>query len=142
MSKQKYKTIEYHLYNFKKVNMKIKDMKEELNNFSYNHSYNKFIKYKCSNVEREVFRRIDLENKISKEEEWLKLIKCILKKYRNEDKMKYDFIILKYIKKLNKKIIERKLGLNSIAQKDMNAKILHHIFLIAKEKNILKKEVD
>ena len=142
MSKQKYKTIEYHLYNLKKVNMKIKDMKEELNNFSYNHSYNKFIKYKCSNVEREVFRRIDLENKISKEEEWLKLIKCILKKYRNEDKMKYDFIILKYIKKLNKKIIERKLGLNSIAQKDMNAKILHHIFLIAKEKNILKKEVN
>ena len=119
----------------------IKELKEELNNFSYNHSFNKFIKYKCSNVEKEVMKRIGIEKKISKEESWQNFIGEILKEYRNEDKMKYDFIILKYIKKINKLAIERKLKLNLNKQKDMREEILSHIFFCAVKKNLLKGEV-
>lgn len=139
MSKQKYKQIEYHLYNFKRINMKIDEMKEKLNNFSYNHSFNKFIKYKCSNVEREAIKRIELEKKIEKEEKWLELIENVLNEYKDKDKQKYDFIILKYIKKINKTIIERKLKLDFNKQGDMRKEILNHIFFVAVKKNLLKE---
>ena len=119
--------------------MKINDMKERLNNFSYNHSFNKFIKYKCSNVEKESIRRIEQEKKIEKEEKWLELIENILNEYKNKDKEKYDFIILKYMKKLNKTNIEKKLKLNFNRQRDMRKEILNHIFFVAVKENLCKE---
>ena len=59
--------------------------------------------------------------------------------YKDKDKQKYDFIILKYIKKINKTIIERKLKLDFNKQGDMRKEILNHIFFVAVKENLCKE---
>lgn len=138
MSRHKYKVIEYHLYNYRKNNYKIQEMNEKLNTFSYNHSYDDFIKSGSSKVEKEAFRRIALKEKISIEEKWQETVGSVLQEYKNTDKEKYRFLILKYVKKMNKSVIQRKMKLNFDKQKDMRREILNHVFFCALENNLIK----
>ena len=127
------------MYHYNELDKKIDILKSNMSNYEYNQSYGRYIKNRSSSLEDEVIRKINLENRILKIQKWQELISEILQEYRTKKEIYYDFIVMKYINKESKFNIQKRLGLSLSTQKDMNAKVLHHIFLVAIEKNILKE---
>lgn len=139
MDKYILQKIKNYLYHYNELDKKIDILKSNMSNYEYNQSYGRYIKNRSSSLEDEVIRKINLENRILKIQKWQELISEILQEYRTKKEIYYDFIVMKYINKESKFNIQKRLGLSLSTQKDMNAKVLHHIFLVAIEKNILKE---
>lgn len=99
MMEQTYKKIEYYLYNYDYIDIKIKNTRLDISESEYNQSYYKWIKNKSSSLEDQVIKNIGIEQKIYKLQKWKNLITFVLEWYKKTDMIKYKFIILKYIKK-------------------------------------------
>lgn len=133
-----FKKIEYYLYNYDRIEIKIENLKANMQDYEYNQSYTRWIKNKSSSLEDLVIRNVNLERKILQMKKWKYLITKILKEYNSKDKFVYEFIDLKYFRKYNIKKIENFLDINLREQKNMQRKILEHIFCVAKNMDILK----
>lgn len=134
-----FKKIEHYLYNYDFIDVKISILKSEILDTEYNHNYTRWIKNKSSSLEDLVIKNIDIERRILKLRKWKKLIDNILEEYGQNNQLFYNFINLKYFRKVNTMIIQEKLNLNIKEQKDIQAKILQYIFLLAIKHNMLKE---
>lgn len=133
-----FKKIEYYLYNYERIEIKIENLKANILDYEYNQGYTRWIKNKSSSLEDQVIRNVNLERKILQMKKWKCLITKILEDYKLKDKIKYRFINLKYLKKYSIEKIEKVLDIGVKEQKEMQRRILEHIFCVAKEKDILK----
>lgn len=121
MLKDTRKKIELYLYNFNVLEKKI----------------NNLLLKKSS--ESQINMKKIFEKRIITLNNWRKLIKSVLDMYEKNNSLKYSFIVMKYFKKENYKYIENKLNLNKQEQKDIQYEILQYIFLLAKNKKLLKE---
>ena len=133
-----FKKIEYYLYNYDRIEIKIENLKANIQDYEYNQGYTRWIKNKSSSLEDQVIRNVNLERKILQMKKWRYLIMKILEDYKLKDKIKYRFINLKYFEKYSIEKIEKVLAIGVKEQKEIQKRILEHIFCIAKEKDILK----
>jgi hypothetical protein len=135
--------IEYYLYNYKEISDRINKLNTQNSDLDYNHfNYGLWIRTKLNrgnSLENQVVNKINNECIIKKLNLWRKLIQEVLKEYKETDSLKYKFICLKYIKKLNDTEIEEILKIDKYKQKDIRANILHYIFLLCLKKNILRE---
>lgn len=134
-----FKKIEHYLYNYDFIDAKIDILKSDILDSEYNQNYTRWIKNKSSSLEDLVIRNIDIERRILKLSKWKKLIDNILEEYGQSNQLFYNFINLKYFYKVDSLTIEKKLNLSVKEQKDIQAKILQYIFLLAIKQNILKE---
>lgn len=134
-----YKKIEYYLYNYDFIDAKINILKTDMSDSEYNQNYTRYIKNKSSSLEDLVIRNMDIERRILKLNKWKSLIDNILKEYGQKNQLFYNFIHLKYFIKMDSSEIEEKLKLSLKEQKDIQAKILQYIFLLAIKNNMLKE---
>lgn len=134
-----YKKIEYYLYNYDFIDAKINILKTNISDSEYNQNYTRWIKNKSSSLEDLVIRNMDIERRIIKLGKWKSLIDNILKEYGQNNQLFYNFIHLKYFLKFDSSTIEKKLNLSLKEQKDIQAKILQYIFLLAIKNNMLKE---
>ena len=134
------KKIEYYLYNYDYIDIKIANIKSEMSGSEYNQNYNKYIKNKSSSLEDQVIRNIGIEQRIYKIKKWKNLITFVLKKYKVTNILYYNFINLKYFYKVSPFTIQEKLNLTLKQQKDIQAEILQYIFFIAVKKEMLRNE--
>lgn len=142
MIEETYRKIEYYLYNYDYIDIKIKNIQLTISESDYNQNYNRWIKNKSSSLEDQVIRNIGIEKRIYKLKQWKNLITFILEWYKETDTLKYEFIKLKYLKKSNFIKINEKLKLNLKEQKDIRAEILQYIFFVAIKKNMLREVND
>ena len=105
----------------------------------YRQTYNKWLKNKCSSLEEDAIRNIELEQRIYKVRKWQNLITAILEYYKTKDKIKYKFICLKYFKKLTPIKIQERMNLTEEEQDGLRFEILNYIFAVAIKKNMLKE---
>lgn len=136
-----YRKIEHYLYNYEYIDIQIEKLKEDVTNSEYNQNYTRYIKNKSSSLEDLVIKNIDIERRILKIKKWKKLIYNVLTHYKNNNKINYKFIILKYLRRLDYTDIEDKLNLSFKEQKDIQNAILEYIFFVAIKNNMLVKEV-
>ncbi len=134
-----YKKIEYYLYNYDFIDAKINILKTDISDSEYNQNYTRYIKNKSSSLEDLVIRNMDIERRILKLNKWKSLIDNILKEYGQENQLFYNFIHLKYFIKMDSSEIEERLNISLKEQKDIQAKILQYIFLLAIKNNMLKE---
>ncbi len=134
-----FKKIRYYLYNYDFIDAKINILKSEILDSEYNQNYTRYIKNKSSSLEDLVIKNIDIERRILKLSKWKKLIDIILEEYGQNNQLYYNFINLKYFLKFDFHTIEEKLNLSEQEQKDIQAKILQYIFLLAIKNNMLKE---
>ena len=134
-----YRKIEYYLYNYDFIDAKVNILKDQVLDSEYNQNYARWIKNKSSSLEDLVIKNMDIERRILKLKKWKGLIDNIVKEYAEKSQEFYNFIHLKYFIKLEPSEIEEKLDLSLKEQKDMQARILHHIFLLAIKKDMLKE---
>ena len=134
-----YKKIEYYLYNYDFIDYKINILKAEISDSEYNNNYIRWIKNKSSSLEDLVIRNMDIEMRISKLNKWKNLIDNILKEYKQNNQLLYNFIHLKYFLKFNSSVIKEKIKLSEKKQKDIQADILQYIFSLAIKNNMLKE---
>lgn len=134
-----YKKIEYYLYNYDFIDAKINILKTNIEDSEYNQNYTRWIKNKSSSLEDLVIKNMDIEKKIFKLGKWKKLIDKVLKEYDQKNQLFYSFIHLKYFLKFDSSKIEEKLELSLKEQKDIQARILQYIFLLAIKNNMLKE---
>lgn len=134
-----FRKIEYYLYNYDYIDIKISNIENNITDSEYNQGYYKWIKNKSSSLEDQVIRNIGIEQKIYKLKKWKHLITLILKWYEKNNIVNYYFIKLKYFEKANFIKIHEKLNLSLKDQKDIQAEILQYIFLIAIKKGILRE---
>lgn len=139
MMTQTYKKIEYYLYNYDYIDIKIENIRKYISDVEYNQSYYRWIKNKSSSLEDQVIRNINIEQRIYKLKRWKNTITLVLKRYKEKNISIYYFIILKYFHKLNPITIQEKLNLNLKEQKDIQAEILQYIFFVAIKKGMLKE---
>jgi len=142
MIEETYRKIEYYLYNYDYIDIKIKNIQLTISESDYNQNYNRWIKNKSSSLEDQVIRNIGIEKRIYKLKQWKNLITFILEWYKETDILKYDFIKLKYLEKSNFIKINEKLKLNLKEQKDIRVEILQYIFFVAIKKNMLREVND
>lgn len=142
MIEETYRKIEYYLYNYDYIDIKIKNIQLTISESDYNQNYTRWIKNKSSSLEDQVIRNIGTEKRIYKLKQWKNLITFILEWYKKTDILKYDFIRLKYLEKANFIKINQKLKLNLEKQKDIRAEILQYIFFVAIKKNMLREVND
>lgn len=86
-----------------------------------------WLKNKCSSLEEEAIRNIELEQRIYKVRKWQSLITFILEHYKSKDKVKYKFICFKYFKyfkKLTPIKIQERMNLTEKEQESLRVKIL------------------
>lgn len=138
MNTQTCRKIEYYLYNYDYIDIKIENILVDLSDTEYNQNYYKYIKNKSSSLEDQVIRNIGIEQRIYKLKKWKSLITIVLQRYKNTNILNYYFIDLKYFRKCNPTSIQEELNLDLKEQKDIQAEILQYIFLIAVEKGMLK----
>ena len=134
-----FKKIKYYLYNYEFIDAKINILKSEILDAEYNQNYTRYIKNKSSSLEDLVIKNMDIEKRISKLSKWKNLIDTILEEYGQNNQLYYNFINLKYFLKFDYSTIEEKLNLSEQEQKDIQAKILQYIFLLAIQNNMLKE---
>ena len=120
------KKIEYYLKRYNLLELKICKLSAYTEDQDYKQTYNKWLKNKCSSLEEEAIRNIELEQRIYKIRKWQSLITAILEHYKTKDKVKYKFICLKYFKKLTPIKIQERINLN-------------YILAVAIKKNMLKE---
>ena len=136
------KKIEYYLKRYNLLDLKISKLSEYADdNDYYRQTYNKWLKNKCSSLEEDAIRNIEIEQRIHKIRKWQNLITAILEYYKAKDKEKYKFICLKYFKKLTPIKIQERMSLTEEEQEILKFEILNYIFVVAIKKNMLK-EVD
>ena len=82
LRKLTFKKIEYYLYNYDYIDIRIDNIQMDINSLDYNQNYTKYIKNKSSSLEDQVIRNIDIEKRIYKLKRWKNLITFVLKKYR------------------------------------------------------------
>ena len=139
------KKIEYYLKRYNLLDLKINKLSEYTDDYDYKQTYNKWLKNKCSSLEEEAIRNIELEQRIYKVKKWQNLITLILEHYKSKDKVKYKFICFKYFKKLAPIKIQANI-LNKIwdklteeEQENLRIEILNYILAVAIKKNMLKE---
>lgn len=140
MTPEIFRKIEYYLYNYDYIDVKIDNIRSEISGSEYNQNYTRYIKNKSSSLEDQVIRNIDIEQRICKIKKWKNLITLVLKKYKCTNLLYYHFINLKYFYKVSPSEIQEKLNLTLKEQKDIQAKILQYIFFIAVKKEMLRNE--
>lgn len=134
------KKIEYYLKRYNLLDLKISKLSEYADDYDYyRQTYNKWLKKKCSSLEEDVIRNIEIEQRIYKIRKWQNLITAILEHYKAKDKEKYKFICLKYFKKLTPIKIQERMSLIEEEQDSLKFEILNHIFAVAIKKNMLKE---
>ena len=134
-----FRKIEYYLYNYDYIDVKIENINFDVDTSDYNQSYYKYIKNKSSSLEDQVIRNIGIEQRIHKLNKWKNLIASVLKKYKETNILKYDFIDLKYFRRVHPITIQKELGLSIKEQKDIQAEILQYIFFLAIKKGMLRE---
>ena len=138
MNSNTYKKIQKYLYNYKNIDKTIK-----LDMINYNSlGYNSWLRAISNNGKTLEDKVIDFENnrKILKLQKWKKLISEILEYYKKADKIKYQYVCLKYFENKNIEEIQTQLKLDKKEQRDMQTVILQHIFLYAIRKKLLRHE--
>ena len=134
------KKIEYYLKRYNLLDLKISKLSEYADDYDYyRQTYNKWLKKKCSSLEEDVIRNIEIEQRIYKIRKWQNLITATLEHYKAKDKEKYKFICLKYFKKLTPIKIQERMSLTEEEQDSLKFEILNHIFAVAIKKNMLKE---
>lgn len=133
------KKIEYYLKRYNLLDLKISKLSEYTDEYDYKQTYNKWLKNKCSSLEEDAIRNIELEQRIYKVRKWQSLITAILEYYKSKDKVKYKFICLKYFKKLTPIKIQEKMNITEEEQEDIRFEILNYILAVAIKKNMLKE---
>lgn len=134
------KKIEYYLKRYNLLDLKISKLSEYAGDYDYyRQTYNKWLKNKCSSLEEDVIRNIEIEQRIYKIRKWQNLITAILEYYKAKDKEKYKFICLKYFKKLTPIKIQERMSLTEEEQDSLKFEILNYIFAVAIKKNMLKE---
>lgn len=133
------KKIEYYLKRYNLLDLKISKLSEYTDEYDYKQTYNKWLKNKCSSLEEEAIRNIELEQRIYKVRKWQSLITAILEYYKTKDKVKYKFICLKYFKKLTPIKIQEIMNLTNDEQEELRIEILNYILAVAIKKNMLKE---
>ena len=134
------KKIEYYLKRYNLLDLKISKLSEYADDYDYyRQTYNKWLKKKCSSLEEDVIRNIEIEQRIYKIRKWQNLITSTLEHYKAKDKEKYKFICLKYFKKLTPIKIQERMSLTEEEQDSLKFEILNHIFAVAIKKNMLKE---
>ena len=133
------KKIEYYLKRYNLLDLKISKLSEYTDEYDYKQTYNKWLKNKCSSLEEDAIRNIELEQRIYKVRKWQSLITAILEYYKSKDKVKYKFICLKYFKKLTPIKIQEKMNITEEEQEDIRIEILNYILAVAIKKNMLKE---
>ncbi len=138
IKKRIFKKIEYYLYNYDYIDIKIQNAKMEILNSEYNQNYYKWLKNQSSSLENQVIKNIEIEQKIYRMKKWKKLIEAILKRYQNTNILYYNFINLKYFQRATLYTIQQKLRLNEEEQKDIQTKIVQYIFFVAVRNKMLR----
>lgn len=133
------KKIEYYLKRYNLLDLKISKLSEYTDEYDYKQTYNKWLKNKCSSLEEDAIRNIELEQRIYKVRKWQSLITAILEYYKSKDKVKYKFICLKYFKKLTPIKIQEIMNLTNDEQEELRIEILNYILAVAIKKNMLKE---
>ena len=133
------KKIEYYLKRYNLLDLKINKLSEYTDDYDYKQTYNKWLKNKCSSLEEEAIRNIELEQRIYKVKKWQNLITLILEHYKSKDKVKYKFICFKYFKKLAPIKIQERMDLTEEEQENLRIEILNYILAVAIKKNMLKE---
>lgn len=133
------KKIEYYLKRYNLLDLKISKLSEFADDYNYSNGYNKWLKNKCSSLEEDAIRNIEIEQRIYKIRKWQSLINAILEHYKSKDKVKYKFICLKYFKKLTPIKIQERMNLTEQEQDDLTKVILNFILSVAIKKNMLKE---
>ena len=67
------KKIEYYLKRYNLLDLKINKLSEYTDDYDYKQTYNKWLKNKCSSLEEEAIRNIELEQRIYKVKKWQNL---------------------------------------------------------------------
>lgn len=140
MTLEIFKKIEYYLYNYDYIDIKIANIRSEISSSEYNQNYTRYIKNKSSSLEDQVIRNIGIEQRIYKIKKWKNLITLVLRKYKCTNLLYYYFINLKYFHKASPSKIEEKLNLSLKEQKDIQTRILQYIFFVAVKKEMLRNE--
>lgn len=135
-----FRKIEYYLYNYDYIDIKIANIRSEISDSEYNQNYNKYIKNKSSSLEDQVIRNIGIEQRIYKIKKWKSLITFVLRKYKLTNMEYYNFINLKYFSKVSSFTIQKKLNLSLKEQKDIQTRILKYIFFVAVKNSMLRNE--
>lgn len=141
MYSKAFKKIEYYLYTYNDIDTQINELKEKMINYEYNQNYGRWIKNKSSSLEDFIIRNDNLKEVIITKCKWKKIIIRVLNKYKKEDKLKYEFINLKYFNKENKFNIKEKLNLSFEEQKNMQNEILQYIYSFAIQNGMLKEAI-
>ena len=141
MYSKAFKKIEYYLYTYNDIDTQINELKEKMINYEYNQNYGRWIKNKSSSLEDFIIRNDNLKEVIITKCKWKKIITRVLNKYKKEDKLKYEFINLKYFNKENKFNIKEKIKLSFEEQKNMQDEILQYIFALAIQNGMLKEAI-
>lgn len=105
MNSNTYKKIQKYLYNYKNIDKTINAIKLDMINYN-SLGYNSWLRAISNNGKTLEDKVIDFENnrKILKLQKWKKLISEILEYYKKADKIKYQYVCLKYFE--NKSIEE------------------------------------
>ena len=135
------KKIEYYLKRYNLLDLKISKLSEYADDYYYDYkqTYNKWLKNKCSSLEEDAIRNIELEQRIYKVRKWQSRITAILEHYKSKDRVKYKFICLKYFKKLTPIKIQERMNLTEEEQDSLKDEILNYIYIVAIKKNMLKE---
>jgi len=133
-----YKKIEYYLYNYNLIDIKINNLLLDISDSEYNQNYKKWIKNKSSSLEDQVIRNIDIERKVHKLKKWKHLITLVLHEYKTKNELKYNFINLKYFEKLKPLKIKDRLNLSLKEQEDIRIELVRYIFSLSVKKNMLR----
>ena len=141
MYSKAFKKIEYYLYTYNDIDTQINELKEKMINYEYNQNYGRWIKNKSSSLEDFIIRNDNLKEVIITKCKWKKIIIRVLNKYQKEDKLKYEFINLKYFNKENKFNIKEKLNISFEEQKNMQNEILQYIYSFAIQNGMLKEAI-
>lgn len=140
MTSEIFRKIEYYLYNYDYIDIKIANIRSEISSSEYNQNYTRYIKNKSSSLEDQVIRNISIEQRIYKIKKWKNLITLVLRKYKDTNLLYYYFINLKYFHKVSPYKIQEKLNLSLKEQKDIQTRILQYIFFVAVKKSMLRNE--
>ena len=81
------KKIEYYLKRYNLLDLKISRLSEFTDDCNYyRHSYTKWLRNKCSSLEEDAIRNIELEQRIYRLRKWQSFIDAVLNYYKAKDK--------------------------------------------------------
>ena len=137
------KEISFMMYNFRNINKLIENRKDELIDTINvtNRAWIKSLKQEGNTIE-DIIAKFDDDRKILRLKKWQSFLISffnILKKF--ERPLYYQFIELKYIKKLDNKEIMEQLKLNEVALKNLEIQVKWIAYRYAIKEELFKEEV-